>query len=235
VEARSRHQGKARRRHWVSGEPPPPFISSFSSFASTRLLSSFFPPFLRLRAAVATSNFLQVLRSAVCSISHAGMRPWLWPAQVFAEAPTEDDVAQEAAAAHAPKQSFRQGFERRAALGEYKPPADVRLLKDFARERGTSRNVEGCYLGFVLTQTPPPPHTHTHTTHHRRRHYRYHHQLYHCRHPAPAFLFLCLCHNIDRQNGAFTAPTTPTAIFPDMTQHRFLAGQLRCRSRRCVV
>lgn len=70
-------------------------------------------------------------------------------AQVFtdtsAENPSPETSSQLAAA---PKQSFRAGFERRA-LGEYKPPAGVRVLRDFARERGTSRHVEGCYLGYV--------------------------------------------------------------------------------------
>ena len=69
--------------------------------------------------------------------------------QVFTDTSTENPSEEASQLAAAPKQSFRGGFERRA-LGEYKPPAGVRVLRDFARERGTSRHVEGCYLGYVF-------------------------------------------------------------------------------------
>lgn len=63
-------------------------------------------------------------------------------AQIGFQIFSEPDVQDSSAAAPA-KPSFRQGFERRAALGEYKPPPNVQLLKDYARDRGTSRHVDG--------------------------------------------------------------------------------------------
>ena len=58
----------------------------------------------------------------------------------------EDETTEEPFSAVPAKQATnRQAFERKA-LGNYKPKAPVVLLKDFAREQGTTRNVVGGYL-----------------------------------------------------------------------------------------
>ena len=57
------------------------------------------------------------------------------------------DLQADQAAARKPAGSNRRNFERKA-LGNYKPKAPVVLLKDFAREQGTTRNVVGGYLKY---------------------------------------------------------------------------------------
>lgn len=67
-------------------------------------------------------------------------------------APVDFAVFQDESAASEPQEakpagSNRRNFERKA-LGNYKPKAPVVLLKDFAREQGTTRNVVGGYLKY---------------------------------------------------------------------------------------